>query len=100
VEVRFYFRATIAGSQEALALCSLFSPADEGIIRETYGALNVFEYYREDKLVVIRATSILAAVTMAPFTERDRAPGPLLYPRFYLAEHIALGVVHTGIILE
>jgi len=98
VEVRFYFRAIIAGRQEALALCSLFSPADEEIIRETYGALNVFEYYGEENLVVIRATSILSAVAMVPFHERDQIPRP--HPRFYLAEYFALGVVDTGIILE
>ena len=96
--MRFYFRATVAGSQEALALCSLYSPADEEIIRETYGALNVFEYYGEEKLVVIRASSILSAVAMAPF--RERIPRHSPHPRFYLAEYFALGVVDTGIILE
>jgi len=98
VEVRFYFRAIIGGSQEALALCSIFSPADEEIIRETYGALNVFEYYGEESLVVIRATSILSVVAMAPFHEHDQIPRPR--PRFYLAEYFALGVVDTGVILE
>jgi len=96
MEARFYLRATIAGSQETLALCSLYSPADEQLNRENYGALNVFSYEGVGKLVVIRVTSILSVVAMVPFGER--VEGDL--PRFFLAENPAVGVVDTGVIVE
>ena len=96
IEVQFYFHAIVAGNQETLTLCSLYSLADEEIIRQTYGAFHVFEYYGEDNLVVVQATNILSVVAMAPFSE----PTPRPRPRFYLAEYFALGVVDTGIILE
>ena len=96
MEARFYFRVPIAGIYETLALCSLYSPADEQFNRDTYGALNVFGYYGEESLVVIRATSILSVVTMVPFGERTQG-----HPaRFFLVEKFSLGVVDTGIILE
>ena len=94
--MRFYFRTVVAGNQETLALCSLYSLANEEMIRESNGTLHVFEYYGEDNLVVIQATSILSAVAMAPFAERTPRPRP----RFHLAEYFVLGVVDTGIILE
>jgi hypothetical protein len=96
MEVRFYFRATVGRAQESLAICSLYSPADERLHRETYGALNVFEYKGEDDLVVIRATSILSVVTMVPFGERTQGR-PV---RFFLVEKFSLGVVDTGVVLE
>jgi len=71
-------------------------PSDEQLNRETYGALNVFEYNGEDDLLVIRATTILSVVTMVPFGERAQG-----HPaRFFLVEKFSLGVVDTGIILE
>jgi hypothetical protein len=85
---------TVSGTRETFALCSLFSPADEQIHRETYGALNVFEYNGEDNLIVVRAASIVSVVTMVPF-------GTTGYPaRFFLVEKFSLGVVDTGVILE
>jgi len=94
MEARFYFRVTITGSQETLALCSLYSPADEQLHRDNYGALNVFTC--QDRLVVIRVTSILSVVALAPFGERVQG----CPARFFLAENPAVGVVDTGIILE
>jgi hypothetical protein len=96
VEARFYFRVTIAGITETLAVCSLYSPADERLNRETYGALNVFEYKGEDDLIVIRATSVLSVVTMVPFNKQV----PWDPTRFFLVEKFSLGVVDTGIIFE
>ena len=96
MEARFYFRVNVARSQETLAVCSLYSPADKRLNQETYGALNMFDYHGEEALVVIRATSILSVVTMVPFGERIQG-----HPaRFFLVEKFSLGVVDTGIILE
>ena len=96
MEARFYFRATVAGTQETLALCSLYSPADEQLDQQTYGALNVFDYRGEESLVVIRATTILSVVAMVLFGERVQG-----YPaQFFLAEKFALGIIDTGVILE
>ena len=96
IEARFYFRATVAGVQETLALGSLYSPADEQLAQENHGALNVFEYRGEESLIVIRATAIISVVAMFPFHDRVHR----LYPRFYLGEKFALGVVDTGVLLE
>ena len=96
MEARFYFRVNVAGSQETLVVCSLYSPADERLNRETYGALNVFDYHGEEALVVIQATSILSVVTMVPFGEQIQGRPA----RFFLVEKFSLGVVDTGIILE
>ena len=93
VEAMFYFCENIAGIRETLALCSIYSPADDRLSQETHGALNVFEYKGEDDLIIIRATSILSVVTMVPF-------GRGYPPRFFLVEKFSLGVVDTGIILE
>jgi len=95
-EARFYFRATIAGIQETLALCSLFSPGNEQLHRDTHGALNVFEYRGEDSLVVVRVRTILSVVTMAPFGQQVQG-----HPaRFFLVEKFALDKIDTGVILE
>ena len=96
MEVRFYFRATIAGSLETLVVCSLFSPADGRLNQETYSALNVFDYHGEESLVAICATTILSVMTMVPFGERVQGRPA----RFFLVEKFSLGVVDTGIILE
>ena len=98
MEARFYFRATIAGTTETLVLCSLYSPADEQLNHETYGALNVFDYYGEDNdaFTIIQATAIISVVAMVPFGERVQGRPA----RFFLVEKFALGVVDTGDILE
>jgi hypothetical protein len=96
VEARFFFQATVAGVRETLVLGSIYSLADEQLIQEYYGALNVFEYRGEDRLVVVRANAILSVVAMVPYPERVQRR----YPRFFLAEKFALGVIDTGIILE
>ena len=96
MEARYYFRANIAGIRETLVLCSLYSPADERLNRETYGALNIFEYEGESNLVIIRATTILSVVTMVPFGKQVQGRPAF----FFLVEKFALGVVDTGIILE
>jgi hypothetical protein len=96
VESIFYFRAKISGIEETLALCSLYSPADEQFNRQTHGALNVFDYHGEDNLIVIRATTVLSVVTMVPFGKR--AEGHLAH--FFLVEKFSLGVVDTGVVLE
>jgi hypothetical protein len=94
VEARFYFRVNIAGTRETLALCSLYSPGDKRLHRETHGALNVFEYKGEDTLIVIRASKILSVVAMVPFGEQIQG----LPARFFLVEKFALGVIDTGAI--
>jgi hypothetical protein len=90
VEAWFYFQATVDAVEETLALCSLYSLADEDHREDTSGALNVCDYKGEGNLVVIRAKSILSVVGMMPFQE-DRQRG-----RFYLTEKFALGVIDTG----
>ena len=86
-EVKFYFRATIAGVQESLALGSMYSPADDSIEEFSHGALNVFKYEGEDSLVIIKATSILSVVAMVPFRHEDGGN------RFSLTDHPAIGMV-------
>ena len=86
----------IGGTRETLALCSLYSAADERLSRQTHGALNVFKYKGEDTLMVIRALTILSVVAMVPFGKNIQG-----FPaRFFLVEKFALGVVDTGITLE
>ena len=96
LEAKFYFRAAIAGNEETLVLGSLYSPADGGLHWHSHGALNVFEYYGEEGLVIIRATDIRSVVTLTPFPENIPRPRP----RFFLVEKFSLGVVDTGVILE
>ena len=96
MEARFYFRAAVAGILETLALCSMYSPADEGLSRKTHGALNVFDYKGKDALILIQASAIQSVVTMVPFGEQVQG-----HPaRFFLVEKFSLGIVDTGIILE
>ena len=84
----------IAGIQETLALCSLYSPADGQLNRQTHGALNVFDYRGEESLVVIRVKHIHSVVAMVPFGEQVQGHPP----RFFLVEKFALGVVDTGFV--
>ena len=96
MEARLYFRVTIAGIQETLALCSLYSPANGQLNRESYGALNAFDYRGKESLVVIQAIAILSVVAMVPFGEPVQGHNT----RFSSVEKFALGVVDKGIILE
>ena len=93
-EVRFYFRATIAGVQESLALGSMYSPADDSIEEYSHGALNVFKHEGEDSLVVIKAISILSVVAMIPFRHEDGGN------RFSLTNHPAIGMVNADDTLD
>lgn len=94
--MRFFFcNATVARTQEALALGSMYSLVDEDLNTHTHGALNVFEYNRENSLVVIKANSILSVVAMVPFGEQAEGSH-----RFFLIEKFALGVVNSDDILD
>jgi len=87
IEVRFYFRATVAGVQESLALGSMYSLVDSDLEEHSYGALNVFKHGGEDSMVVINANSILSVVAMAPYKPEDGGC------RFSSIEHPALGLI-------
>ena len=86
-EVKFYFRATIEGIREPLALCSLYSISDEETREYSHGALGVHSCGGEGDLFVIRAKTILSIVGMMPL------PGTC---DFYLLEKFSLGVIDTG----
>jgi len=87
--VRFYFQVVLEGVKQTLALCSLYSPANEHIREHSNGALIVCTYEGEGKLVVIQAKSIHSVVAMVPFgDQRNR--------EFFLVEKFALGVIDTG----
>lgn len=90
-EVQFYFQAAVEGIREALALCSLYSPADERRKEYSNGALIVCNYGGQNELVVIRAKTILSVVAMVPLDEENEGSN-----EFYLVENSALGVVHTS----
>jgi len=92
--VKFFFHTKVAGTLESLALGSLYSLADEHLKVYGHGALNVFKYKGEDRLVVIRANSILSAVAMVPF-KRDEGGC-----RFFLTEKCALGVIDSDYTLD
>jgi len=95
VEVKFYFRATVAGTQESLALGSMYSLADEHLRAYTHGALNVFEYEGENSpLVVIKVDTILSAVAMVPFKQDEGGR------QFFLVEKCALGVIDSTTSLD
>jgi hypothetical protein len=85
--VKFFFRETVAGVQETLALGVLYSSVDAGLKIYSHGALNVFQH-DERSLVVIKVDSILSVVAMVPF-EQDSGSG-----QFFLVEKFALGVIH------
>ena len=87
--MKFFFCAKVAGTQESLALGSLYSLADEHLKAYGRGALNVFKYEGEDSLVVVRANSILSAVAMVPFKWGEEGC------RFFLTEKCALGVIDS-----
>jgi len=93
-EVKFFFRATVAGTQESLALGSLYSFVDEDLRAYSHSALNVFGYRGEECLVVIKVNSIISAVAMVPF-EQDEGGC-----RFYLIEKCALGVIDSEDMLD
>ena len=88
--MQYFFRAIVGGTRETLALCSLYSPADERYLEESNGALFVCRYHGETQLVVIRVKTILSCIAMVPFTQGGRLD------EFYLVEKPALGVAHTG----
>jgi hypothetical protein len=89
VEAQFYFRTAINGIAETLALCSMYSLADERLSEYAHGALNIFNYEGERDLVVVRVDSILSVVAMVPF-------GGPTESRFSLVEKFTFGVIHTG----
>ena len=95
MEVRFYFQATVEGIDETLALCSMYSPADEYFRECSHDALNVCDYGGEDNLVIIQVKSILSVIAMVPF--REQAEGGR---HFFLVEKFALGVIDTGDIVD
>ena len=94
-EVQFYFQATVEGIRETLALCSLFSPANEHRREYSNGALIVCNYSGRDELVVIQAKLILSVVAMVPLDEQDEGNN-----EFFLVENSALGVVHTSDVVD
>ena len=87
--MKFFFRATVAGIQESLALGSLYSLADEYLKTYSHGALNVLEYRGDGRLVVIKAKSIVSVVALVPFEQDDGNR------RFFLIEKFALGGVNS-----
>ena len=92
--MKFFFRDTVAGAQEALALGSMYSPVDIDLRKYTHGALNVFDYQGDDALVVVKANTIRSVVAMVPFADVEMSS------RFFLVEKFALGVIDTGIIVD
>ena len=85
----------VAGTQEALALGSMYSLADSNLDVHTRGALNVFNHEGENSLIVIKVSSILSVVAMVPFGEQIEGNR-----RFFLIEKFALGVIGTGAIVD
>ena len=93
--MQFYFQAVVKGIKETLALCSLYSPANEQYREYSIGALIVCSYGGRNRLVVVRAKSILSVVAMVPLEEQDEGNSD-----FYLVEKFSLGVVHTCDIVD
>ena len=89
--MQFYFQETVEGVEEALALCSLYTPVDDSIREISKNALNVCSYGGRDQFVVLRVNSILSVVAMVPFGQQDGRSH-----RFFLVEKFALGVIDTG----
>jgi len=91
MEAHFFFRATVEGIKETLALGSLYSPVDGHCRKRTHGALIVCRYGGGSTLVVIWAKDILLAVALVPRKQQDGGR-----PQVYLVEKFGFGVVDTG----
>ena len=89
--MQFYFQAAVEGNQQTLALCSLYSPADDFYREYSNNALNVCTYVGQERLVVIPVDTILSVVAMIPFGEQDGQTRS-----FFLVEKFALGVIDSG----
>ena len=88
--MRYFFRVVVGETQETLALCSLYSPADERYLEESNGALLVCRYEGEGRLIVIRVKTIISCIAMVPFTRGGKRD------EFFVVEKPSIGVVHTG----
>ena len=87
--MRFYFQDTIEGSEETLALCSLYSPVDNSLRNSSHNALNVRSYSGQDQLIVLLTKCILLVVAMVPFSKQGGRT------HFFVVEKFALGVIDT-----
>lgn len=88
MEVKFFFRATVAGITENLTLGFMYSPVHEELRNLTHGALNVVT--SSNSLVVMKVDSILSVVAMIPFKRNGG------YHDYFLIEKFALGVIDSN----
>ena len=95
MEAQFFFRATVEGVEETLALGSLYSTVDGHRRRRTHGALIVCRYKGERSLVVIPVKSILSAVALVPCREQDGGDR-----QFYLVEKPGFSIVDISDIAD
>lgn len=86
-EVKFFFIKIFGGEPTALALVSLYTPAEEYFLHLTHDTLIVCGYRGEQDLVVVHIKSILSVVAAVPF--------PPLADTHYMIEKIGLDVINT-----
>jgi hypothetical protein len=88
MEVKFFFRATVAGITENLGLGFMYSPVHEELRNLTHSAINVVT--SSNSLAVVKVDSIHSVVAMIPFKRNggDRD--------YFLVEKFALGVINSN----
>ncbi|KAA1473018.1 hypothetical protein DENSPDRAFT_899721 [Dentipellis sp. KUC8613] len=66
-EVQFYFRVTINGVTQNLALVSLYSEPDQNLLQASFKTVWACHYQGQNALKVIKINAIKAVVGMVPF---------------------------------
>ncbi|KAH8802337.1 hypothetical protein DL96DRAFT_1773948 [Flagelloscypha sp. PMI_526] len=73
--LQYFFRYTIDGQAETLAMVSVFSPPDKDLLHQSSGSLWAAHYRGADDLRVIEAKSIQSVVAMIPFPLKGNKRG-------------------------
>ena len=66
-EVQYFFRANIAGTEQALALLSVFSGPDLDIYNQSLKTIRTGVYRGEASLIVVPVKSIMSVIAMCPW---------------------------------
>ncbi|ETW75993.1 hypothetical protein HETIRDRAFT_53847, partial [Heterobasidion irregulare TC 32-1] len=87
-EVRFYFSSRMQEKDIPLALISLFSPPDPGLMEASSNTVLSCMHQGDDGLAVVEVNCIIAGVAMVPYTNGPNSIGTW----FFVAEKMGLDV--------
>lgn len=95
----FFYRIGVeGGGWKPVALISLYSDPDPGILEISSDTLVVCRYHGDASLVLVEAQSIKSTIAMVPFMEKAEGGRPRRHDgRFYVVEKPGLSLTELGL---